>query len=123
MARLFPDDWGRHRSRSPKVRAVLVLALALASDPWAYFQPENVTRFVCKVSDVQLQAVGEKVSHPMWEAEASATRKDGTTWGMVIGEFPPTTRGRHAAEKACSKWMDEASKRIKSARSGQSDQK
>ena len=97
------------------MRAVLVLALALASDPWAYFQPENVTRFVCKVSDVQLQTVGEKVSHPMWEAEATATRKDGSLWGQVIGEYPLTTRGRHRAEKACSKWADEATRRVRRA--------
>lgn len=88
-----------------------------ASDRWGFFHPELVTSMSCRVEQVSFAKYGESGVRLSWIAEAMAERKDNAgTWQMTIAEFPPTLKGRHQAEKECSKWMDEASKRVKAAR-------
>jgi hypothetical protein len=103
------------------VRAALLVllvgsgAVAARADQWAFFHPELVTQFSCTVSEVRMSINGTGQSDAVWEAEASATRKAETDWGMTVGVFPLNLKGRHAAEKACSRWMDGASKRVTQA--------
>lgn len=86
------------------------------ADQWTFFHPETVLGLSCTARQVFAAAYGEK-GHDAWQAEAHAVRKAGEgDWSSVIGEFPSNVKGRHAAEKACFKWMDEASKRVKAAR-------
>jgi hypothetical protein len=93
----------------------LVLStLARSSDGWKYFHPENVSQFGC-VSEVVQLAVRGQPSQDVWKAGAYAHRNEEPDWAMTVGFFPPDQKGRHQAEKACSKWMDEAIKRVKAA--------
>jgi hypothetical protein len=95
--------------------AGLAFAGYASADAWTYFYPEAVTSLSCTTRPVQLQAAGAKESQSVWEAEAHAERNDKSlgSWSMTVGVFPQNLKGRHAAEKSCSKWMDEASKRVK----------
>lgn len=99
------------------MRYLILLALVgtAFADQWTFFYPESVTEFRCKVALVELSANGMARGEDKWEAEASATRKGVPNWAMSIGMFPPNQRGLHSAEKACSKWVDEARKRVKAA--------
>lgn len=63
---------------------------------------------------MQEHGVGD--TRQVWQAEAAAERKDREKWAMSIGEFSHTIKGRHAAEKTCTRWMDQATKRIKGAK-------
>jgi hypothetical protein len=95
---------------------VLLACLSAQADAWTFFHPETVKSLTCKVELSEMQAIGT-ASHDVWLASASATRtKEEGNWTMTVGEFPPSEKGRHDAEKACSRWMDEASKRIRRAR-------
>lgn len=106
-----------------RISALWVILVALGAycvlparaDQWAFFHPELVTQFSCTVSEVRMSLNGTGQSDAVWEAEATAQRKAALDWGITVGIFPLNLKGRHAAEKACSKWMDEASKRVKQA--------
>lgn len=97
------------------VMALVGMASAHA-DPWAFFHSETVIQFGCSVSEVQMSVNGVGRSEAVWEAMARAKRKPpGEDWAMTVGIFPQNLKGRHAAEKACSKWMDEAAQRLRRA--------
>lgn len=96
---------------------LLFSAATLLADEWEFFYPESVRSFGCTAKQVSSVPYGEHRAVDIWQAEAHASRdKQFGNWDMTIGAFPPTTKGRHQAEKACSKWMDEASKRVKAAK-------
>lgn len=94
---------------------VSVGRFALA-DRWTYFFPEAVTHLSCSALLVS-QADNHGIYYDKWEAEAKAKRNDPTMgdWAMSIAQYPGTQKGRHQAEAACSKWFDEASKRVEKA--------
>ena len=100
----------------PLLFVFLLVSIAAYADRWTYFHPETVLSFSCKITDVVQEPYGEHVQREVWEAQASAKRQGQPDWGMSLAQFPLTLKGRHDAEKACSKWMDEASKRVKAAR-------
>lgn len=95
---------------------LLLAATTAGADQWTFFYPELVESFSCTVSRVEMIEHGGQ-GRDVWQALASARRdpKAGQ-WEMTVGLFPPTVKGRHGAEKACSKWMDEASQRVRAAR-------
>ena len=100
--------------------AAKVLALCLVgtaqADQWTFFHPESVKTFGCRVVLTDMQINGEpSTRQDQWEAEATAVRTDGS-WAFSLGFFPPNPKGRHQAEKVCSKWVDEAEKRVRKAR-------
>lgn len=102
--------------------AFVVLTCAISSfagdsGRWTFFHPEAVTNLSCKVQMVSMQHGPEK-SGEAWVADATATRNDPSLgdWHATIAEFLPNVKGRHSAENACSKWMDEASKRVRAAK-------
>lgn len=87
------------------------------ADEWEFFYPSTVTAYGCTARVVSVQAHGEKRTHDAWQAEAHATRNAAQgNWGLTLGEYPPNDKGRDSAEKACFKWMRQASKRVKAAR-------
>lgn len=95
---------------------VLLVGISVSgADQWAYFQPELVTEFRCSVIEAEYVVNGTGRGDLVWEATGKAKRKGGPDWEMTVGVFPPTLKGRHSAEKSCSRWMDEASKRVKAA--------
>lgn len=100
------------------MRLLLLLALVgtAFADRWTYFYPESVTEIRCKVQRVEMSVNGMARGEDKWQAEAQADRRGMPNWAMQIGLFPPTHSGRHAAEKVCSKWLDEADKRMKASR-------
>lgn len=83
------------------------------ADRWTYFHAESVLSVTCKVQAVESHTNGSSESHPRWIATASAERSVDGRWEMMLGEYPPTSKGRHQAEKDCSRWMDEAGKRMR----------
>jgi len=87
------------------------------ADAWTYFYPESVIRMTCSVQLVDMSASGGP-RQDVWQADAHADRnnKELGNWEMTIGFFPPTVKGRHQAERECSKWMDAAGKRVRAAR-------
>lgn len=85
-----------------------------AGDIWAYFHPEQVTSFGCKVTDTEISYNGVATGDLIWQATAFADREH-DKWAMEIGRYAHTTKGRHAAERACMKWQDEAEKRVNAA--------
>lgn len=97
---------------------VLMLALDAYADQWTFFYPETVTAFGCRSELVSQRISGTGVYADAWEARAHASRNDKSLgdWSMSLAAYPPTLKGRHQAEKVCSKWMDEASKRVKKAK-------
>lgn len=102
--------------QSPQVGITRPL-MALNHDDaqWEFFHPESVTQISCKVEQVNVSGRGE-ASRDAFMAEAKAKRKNGEgDWGMTIGQFPVSLKGRHEAERVCSKWMDQAMKRMKAA--------
>ena len=103
------------------LRGILIVFLLcggtlVTADAWDFFHPGFVINYRCSVSEVQMTLNGVSRSEAVWEAQASAQRKAEPNWSMTVGIFPLTLKGRHAAEKACSRWMDEASKRVKQAK-------
>jgi hypothetical protein len=94
---------------------MLLACLSARGDAWTFFHPESVKTLTCKVELSAMQHASG-ASYEVWLATATATREKEDTWQMTVGEFPPSEKGRHDAEKACSKWMDEASKRVRRAR-------
>jgi hypothetical protein len=94
---------------------LLLIPVTLCADQtnWTYFHPELITAFSCSVSEVQLMVNGSPRSEAVWEATAKAKRKGEEDWAMTVGMFSLTLKGRHEAEKACSKWMDQASEIVK----------
>ena len=57
---------------------------------------------------------GDKTTTDVWLVEGKANH--GTLdvdWVITLAELPPTIKGRHQGEKICSKFMDEAHKRLK----------
>jgi hypothetical protein len=93
---------------------LLLWLLSNRPDPWANFHPELVRNYSCKVQDVEMHA-NDGPGMMVWIADASAERGEDGKWAMMIGEFSHTMKGRHQAEKTCSAWMDEATRRIKKA--------
>jgi hypothetical protein len=93
-------------------------ALPAMADRWTFFYPEAVTSTKCGIQLVSMHVNGSGVYADSWEALASAKRNDPSmgSWSMVAGMFPPTLKGRHQAEKVCSRWLDESAKRIAAAR-------
>lgn len=108
----------------PWVVAHVVVACAISSfagdsGRWDFFHAEAVTSLNCTVQSVMQYPFGDKsAGYANWQAEASAKRNDKSLgdWEATIARFPSTLKGRHDAERACSRWMDEASKRVKAAR-------
>lgn len=92
---------------------LLLTPVGLCADQWEYFHPTLITAFSCSVSEVQMIVNGSPHSDAKWEAQAKAKRKGEPDWAMTVGMFPLTLKGRHEAEKACSKWMDQASGIVK----------
>ena len=84
---------------------------AKASDPWAYFNPEQVKVFGCKVTDTEYVLNGQSRGEMVWQATAFAIREF-DKWDMEISVQPHTVKGLHKAEKACIAWQDEAAKRV-----------
>lgn len=90
---------------------------------WTFFHPEVVTTMNCTIEEVQKVQVDQNggptgnKSETVWMAEARASRsiKELGDWGLTLGYFQLTEKGRHQAEKVCSRWMDEASRRVKAA--------
>jgi|SRR5579871_149984 len=84
------------------------------ADEWNYFDPIRVTKLGCRAERVRHDAAGARPLHEhlVWQAEAFAERADEPGWSKIVAVFPSNIRGRHAAEKACSQWMDEATKRV-----------
>jgi hypothetical protein len=97
----------------------LMLLASAHADQWDFFHPESVIKVSCKVEETDYMIQGE-ARRAVFMAEAKADRKDRLgVWSMTLGIFPPTLKGRHGAERVCSKWMDEAGKRIKKAQGEQ----
>jgi hypothetical protein len=94
--------------------ATLVLLLSLnPSDQWTFFHPEVVREYSCAVQVVTVMDHSMASPRQAWTARAHAERDSMIgSWEMIIGVFPYTLKGRHEAEKICSKWMDEASTRV-----------
>lgn len=84
---------------------------------WNYFDPVRVTKLGCRTERVRHDPIGNGPTHEelVWQAEAFAERRDEPGWSKIVAIFPSNLRGRHAAEKACSQWMDEATKRVQRA--------
>jgi hypothetical protein len=90
---------------------------AASADQWEFFFPAQVVSFGCKVNLITSVDEGRRGrAQDFWEAGAFAERKEEGRWAMTVGMFQPDTKGLHQAEKACNKWVDEASKRVKKAR-------
>jgi hypothetical protein len=106
------------------VRFVLTLACLLLAtgapllaDQWVFFYPASVLSFGCTARQILAVPFGEHHGIELWEAEAYAVRtKDQGNWGMTIGKFPNSDKGRRQAEKECFRWMDQATKRVKAAK-------
>ena len=99
------------------VLAVLLLSSVANADQWTFFYPEMVKTFACRVEVVNFVAHGTGAGTDKFTANAYAERDPSVgRWDMQIGVFPLGLKGRHQAEKACSKWMDEATKRVVKAR-------
>lgn len=96
----------------------LLCSVALAQGRWEFFYPASVTSLKCATEAVELEVHGSGVIQHVYQATAHAQRNDKSlgNWSMTIATYPQTLKGRHEAEKACSKWMDEASKRVKAAK-------
>jgi hypothetical protein len=96
---------------------LLLASMAPCSDKenWEYFHPVLVTAFSCSVSEVQMIVNGSPHSDAVWEATAKAKRKGEQDWAMTVGIYPATLKGRHEAEKSCSKWMDQASAMVRNS--------
>lgn len=109
----------RKRSRIRLLVAAKLLSLCLvgtaSADQWTFFHPEMVKTYGCKVAVLDMQINGSSERHDVWEAAATAMWTDGTQWQYTLAVFPLTLKGKHQAEKACFKWMDEAEKRVKAA--------
>lgn len=106
--------------KSIAVLLFTLLSLPLRADQWAYFKPEMVTHFSCTVSamtTIMLNPYGVNETPAQWVAEAHAeyVPPSSEKWAMELGVFPLSLKGRHQAEKVCSQWFDQASKRIKAA--------
>lgn len=93
---------------------VALLVGVSRADQWEFFYPQTVTTFGCRVASIESRPIGGEKWQMAWGATAWARRTDKALgdWEMKIGEFPATTKGRHQAEKVCSKWQDEAEKRV-----------
>lgn len=92
---------------------LLLTPMGLCANAWEYFHPELITAFSCSVSEVQMMVNGSPHSDAVWEAQAKAKRKGEEDWAMTVGIFPLTLKGRHEGEKACSRWMDQASELVR----------
>ena len=94
--------------------AAFFLFLSLnPSDQWTLFHPEFVREYSCAVQVVSFIDHSTAPPRQAWTAKAHADRDSILgSWEMIIGVFPYTLKGRHEAEKTCSKWMDEASIRV-----------
>lgn len=98
------------------VLSILLLSAFLHADRWSFFYPQAVTHISCSARLIS-QADAQGIYYDKWEAEAKAKRNDPTMgdWAMTVAIYPGTQNGRHQAEKACSKWFDEASRRVQKA--------
>jgi hypothetical protein len=94
---------------------VLWLCSLARADQWEFFHPELVRKYGCYVRQVDLQANGMDHGTMIWDAEAFADRADQSHWIYEVARYPLTLKGRHQAEKACSKWTDDAEKRVRKA--------
>lgn len=99
------------------VACALCGSVVAHADAWEFFHAETVTKLSCSVVMVESSSHESGTSVSFWEALARAERNDRSlgTWSMTIAEYPQTLKGRHLAERACSRWMDDASKRVKAA--------
>lgn len=105
--------------RLRKVVFAKMLALALVGtargDQWTFFYPAEVTQLSCSVQDVVEYPSNQEV----FQASAHAKRSPEPDWTMTVGQFPidrkHPEKSRHEAEKACSKWMDQAGQRVRKA--------
>ena len=88
-----------------------------SADEWNYFAPVRVTKLSCRTERVRHDAAGIDPTREelVWQAEAFAERRDEPGWSKIVAIFPSNLKGRHAAEKACSQWMDEATKCVQRA--------
>jgi hypothetical protein len=97
---------------------VLMLCASALADQWSFFYPESVTSIGCSTQPVQLMVNGSSQRQDVWMALAHTKRDDpaiGTDWTHEVARYPLTVKGLHKAQKACSAWFDEASKRVKKA--------
>lgn len=109
----------RNRMEIPVAKLILFVLLfgsCAHCDEWTFFHPESVKSFGCRVLPIDLAVNGSNQRVMIWEAEARAERNDGTAWLYDVARFPLDLKGRHKAEKACSKWMDVAEKLVKASR-------
>lgn len=94
---------------------MLWLCTMARADQWTYFHPELVRKYGCTVSETEVVLNGTSHGEFNWDATAYAERADHTRWEQEVGRFPFTVKGRHQAQKVCSKWQDEAEKRVRKA--------
>lgn len=104
-----------------KILAAKLLAITLVipanTDEWTFFHPELVTKLSYRVilADVSgMQGAAEEKY--LCEVHADRSDPEVGNFDFTAGYFPPTVKGRHQAEKVCSKWMDKAHKLIVKAR-------
>jgi hypothetical protein len=115
--------------------AIIVAMLCIQSraDQWTYFYPEHVTAMSYKVSEVTLEINGVGTTGTAWQCNAYAIRDDPSlgNWTMPVATYrwpdvgkTPQDKAkaekeirklRHKADAACSKWLDEASARVRKA--------
>lgn len=104
--------------------ALLMIGTAVPSgaDQWSFFHAETVVKYGCTVEEITHEIFGansERLEN-RWQAEAYAERTGEPRWQMTVGEFPVEPKrpekGRHQAEAACSKWMDEATKQVRAVK-------
>jgi hypothetical protein len=100
--------------RGSSVLALALLATTAHADQWTFFHPEAVTQLSYRVVLVDTTGTGEAGMHEQYMCEVHAKRNDPSlgNFDFTEGYYPPTEKGRHAADKACSKWMDKAHKLI-----------
>lgn len=97
---------------------IALLTTPLLADQWEFFFAESVIKYGCRVQLASIQIAGSPEKHDMWTAEAFAERDHediGRTWSYTVAEYPNTVKGRHKALAACSKWQDEAERRVNKA--------
>ena len=102
------------------MRRAIPIALLLCSvakaDQWAFFYPEFVKSFGCRISPVTLQENGTGRTQEIWEAEAYAEQIGSSGklehWAFDLARYPLTAKGQNQADKACEKWRHEAEKRV-----------
>lgn len=99
----------------PIMAMVIITARIAHADQWEFFYPQTVSTYGCRVSSVESRPIGGEVWQMAWSATAWAKRSDKQLgdWEMNLGRFPATSKGRHQAEKLCSKWQDEAEQKVR----------